>query len=76
MVTTQETHLPADADVAGQVYRAFWRWHFYAGLLILPMLMLMALTGALYLFKGEIEGVVYRSLQVVDIRPAATSPSQ
>ena len=30
MVTTQETHLPADADVAGQVYRAFWRWHFYA----------------------------------------------
>ena len=76
MVTTQETQAPAAADVAGQVYRAFWRWHFYAGLLILPILMLMALTGALYLFRGEIEGVVYRSLQVVDVRPTVTSPSQ
>ena len=35
-------------------YRAVWRWHFYAGLFVLPVLMLMALTGALYLFKAEI----------------------
>jgi uncharacterized iron-regulated membrane protein len=76
MMTTHDTQGPADAHAAGQVYRAFWRWHFYAGLLILPILMLMALTGATYLFRGEIEGVVYRSLQVVDIRPTATSPSQ
>ena len=23
-------------------YRAVWRWHFYAGLIVLPVLMLMA----------------------------------
>jgi uncharacterized iron-regulated membrane protein len=69
-----------DQDTAthltGQVYRAFWRWHFYAGMLILPVLMLMALTGAIYLFKPEIEGVVYRSLQTVEARPVGTLPSQ
>ena len=55
-------------------YRAVWRWHFYAGLLVLPFLMLMALTGGLYLFKTEIDGLVYRSLSHVEARPSAASP--
>jgi uncharacterized iron-regulated membrane protein len=46
----------------GALYRAIWRWHFYAGLLCLPVLVLMAVTGALYLFNHEIEGLVYREL--------------
>ena len=46
------------AAVAGS-YRAVWRWHFYAGLLVLPVLMLLALTGGLYLFKAEIEAAAY-----------------
>lgn len=41
------------------LYRAVWRWHFYAGLIILPMLMWLAATGALYLYKAELERVVY-----------------
>ena len=59
--------------VAGQVYRAFWRWHFYAGLVVLPFMMLLAVTGGLYLFKDEIEAVLYRPLQTVEARPIATS---
>ena len=39
------------APALSSPYRAVWRWHFYAGLLVLPFLMLMALTGALYLFQ-------------------------
>ncbi|WP_394789949.1 PepSY-associated TM helix domain-containing protein [Rhodoferax sp.] len=51
---------------ASSLYRAVWRWHFYAGLICLPFLVLMAVTGGLYLFKNEINGVVYRDLlQVV-----------
>ncbi len=34
----------------GAFYRAMWRWHFYAGLIVLPVLALMAVTGALYLY--------------------------
>jgi uncharacterized iron-regulated membrane protein len=45
--------------VRESLYRAVWRWHFYAGLIILPMLMWLAATGALYLYKAELERVVY-----------------
>lgn len=40
-------------------YRAMWRWHFYAGLIVLPVLALMAVTGALYLYKPEVEAWLY-----------------
>jgi uncharacterized iron-regulated membrane protein len=48
----------ASGDAAG-LYRAVWRWHFYAGLLVLPVLLWLAVTGALYLYKPEIERAVY-----------------
>ncbi|MDP4006480.1 PepSY domain-containing protein [Methylobacterium sp. NEAU K] len=41
------------------VYRAVWRWHFYAGLLCLPFLITLSVTGALYLFKDEINGSLF-----------------
>lgn len=37
------------------VYRAVWRWHFYAGLLCLPFLVTLSVTGAIYLFKDQID---------------------
>jgi len=41
------------------LYRAIWRWHFYAGLLVLPFLITLSVTGGLYLFKDEINAIVY-----------------
>ena len=38
------TSQTSDQTLSGP-FRAVWRWHFYAGLLVLPFLMLMALTG-------------------------------
>lgn len=35
--------------------RAVWRWHFYAGLFAAPVLLVLAITGALYLFQREID---------------------
>ncbi|PZU06186.1 PepSY domain-containing protein [Sphingomonas sp.] len=46
------------------LYRTVWRWHFYAGLLVLPFLGWLAVTGALYLYKGEIERGFYASWMV------------
>ena len=57
-------------------FRAVWRWHFYAGLVVLPFLMLMALTGGLYLYKAEIEDVAYRSLATIEVGQTRTSPDQ
>jgi len=35
--------------------RTVWRWHFYAGLLTLPLVIILAVSGAIYLFKPQIE---------------------
>lgn len=36
-------------------YRAVWRWHFYASLFSTPFVVMLSITGAIYLFKTEIE---------------------
>lgn len=45
----------------GALYRLVWRWHFFAGLICLPVLVIMAVTGALYLFRDEISDSAYAS---------------
>jgi uncharacterized iron-regulated membrane protein len=52
----------AAAAPSSALYRAVWRWHFYAGLVCLPFLVTMAITGGLYLFRVEVESIVYRDL--------------
>lgn len=47
------------------LYNAVWRWHFYAGLLVLPFMALLAVTGGLYLFQGELTDLAYRSWEEV-----------
>lgn len=50
---------------AASVYRVMWRWHFYAGLLVSPILIVTAVTGAIYAFKDEIEDLTQARLLVV-----------
>ena len=64
-----------EAVAAGPLYRAVWRWHFIAGLLILPVLVMLAITGALYLFKPELDHLAYRALQDVPARVAMPASS-
>jgi uncharacterized iron-regulated membrane protein len=37
------------------LYRTIWRWHFYAGLLVIPFVLILSVTGAIYLFKPQID---------------------
>ena len=55
-------------------YRAVWRWHFYAGLFVLPFLILMAITGGAYLFRDEIDNFVYSDLKQVSAQSTAPLP--
>ena len=34
-----------DAAASSRLYRAMWRWHFYAGLYVIPFLLMLAVTG-------------------------------
>jgi uncharacterized iron-regulated membrane protein len=50
----------AGARRAQLTYRTLWRWHFYAGLFCLPFIILLSITGALYLFRPDIEAALDR----------------
>ncbi len=56
------------------LYRAIWRWHFYAGLLSVPFMILLAVTGSIYLFKAEINHTVFAYRNVVAIQGDAMLP--
>jgi uncharacterized iron-regulated membrane protein len=40
-------------------YNFFWRWHFYAGLIVTPIILIMAITGGIYLLQPQIEDWMY-----------------
>ncbi|MCD1261850.1 PepSY domain-containing protein [Paenibacillus athensensis] len=57
------------------VYQAVWRWHFYAGLIFAPFLIILAISGSVYLFKPQIEGYLYKDLiQVREVGQQPLSP--
>jgi uncharacterized iron-regulated membrane protein len=44
-------------------YRIIWRWHFYAGLFVMPFILILSITGGIYLFKPQIDRWEERSFQ-------------
>jgi len=56
------------------LYAAVWRWHFIAGLLVLPVLVMMAITGGAYLFQPELDHLAYHRLEDVAVRAAPMAP--
>lgn len=68
-MTAADTSVP-DTSVQGRhrvaprsgLYHRLWRWHFLAGLACVPLIVLLAVTGSVYLFKTEIEGLLERPL--------------
>lgn len=61
----------ASRQEASDLYRAVWRWHFYAGLIAIPFLISLAMTGALYLFRDEIDQWLHADIMQVEARNAS-----
>lgn len=58
------------------LYRAVWRWHFYAGLFVLPFMITLAITGGLYLFRDELDNAFHSNLKRIEVtETAAVLPS-
>lgn len=57
--------LAADVHASAAAHRTLWRWHFYAGLFVMPLLIVLAVTGTLYCFQPQIEPLLYRDRMVV-----------
>ncbi|ACJ33348.1 Uncharacterized iron-regulated membrane protein [Anoxybacillus flavithermus WK1] len=58
------------------LYKAMWRWHFYAGVIFAPFLIILSITGAIYLFKPQIESVLYKNYFYVAEGQQQLAPSR
>ena len=53
--------------MASITYRALWRWHFHAGMFCIPFVLVLALTGSIYLFKPQIDALADRNVDALQI---------
>ncbi len=58
------------------LWRTVWRWHFYAGLFVMPMVLVLATTGMTYLFKPQVERWEERAFQGLPSAGAVTPDAQ
>ncbi|CAN7451426.1 PepSY domain-containing protein [Trinickia sp. LjRoot230] len=66
-MSTTATPVRTTPTVTGAncAYRTLWRWHFYAGLFVMPFLVVLAITGTVYCFQPQIEPLLYPHRLVV-----------
>lgn len=66
MSTTTAQRVVSVTGTAHPGYRTLWRWHFYAGLFVMPFLVVLAITGTLYCFQPQIEPLLYPHRLIVE----------
>lgn len=64
---------PSPRVSAAAFYLTVWRWHFYAGLIVAPFVIFLAITGSIYLWKPQYENWRYHALFNVPAGTAAVS---
>jgi uncharacterized iron-regulated membrane protein len=52
------------------MYNTIWRWHFYAGLFCIPFILVLSITGAIYLFKPQVEAAFDQSYDQLTVTGA------
>ncbi len=45
-----------------QLNKWMWKWHFIAGVILMPFILLLTITGTVYLFKGIYEDYANKEL--------------
>lgn len=59
----------------GGLYAAVWRWHFYSGVLVVPFLLMLAVSGLLMLLSKPLDDALNRSLLTVNANGEALPAS-
>lgn len=59
-----------------QIYSTLWRWHFYAGVFAIPFVIILAVTGALYLFKPQLDALHDAPYRTLTITGQISTPEQ
>ena len=64
---------PGGTPRRGGAFRAFWRWHFYASVLVVPIMLMLSITGLVILFKDTLDPVLNPGVITVDV-PGTGAP--
>lgn len=75
MPQTYQEETTEEPQKEKRLYVAIWRWHFYAGIIFAPFLILLAITGGIYLYKPQLEAWMYKDLYYVTAGNTAVSPT-
>ncbi|MFC4544888.1 PepSY-associated TM helix domain-containing protein [Paenactinomyces guangxiensis] len=65
-----------EQGVTKQLFAVIWRWHFYAGIIFAPWILLLAISGGVYIFKPQIELMLYKDKYVVQEGSAKLLPTR
>lgn len=60
---------PREVSRSKSLYFMTWRWHFYAGLFVIPFMLMLSITGLVMLFDDEIELARYENILNVSPQP-------
>lgn len=61
---------------AGRMYAAAWRWHFFAGIYVIPFLLMLAITGLVMVYFNSIETRLGKVIEVTGQGPRVTLVDQ
>lgn len=65
----------SEAGLSKKLYTAVWRWHFYAGLYVIPFFLMLAITGLLMMYYNVLE-TRYGVKPTVEITGEMLSPNR
>lgn len=68
-------NIPAE-EQGKRLYRAIWRWHFYAGIFCIPLVIWLSITGSIFLFKPQVERWIDRPYNHLQLTGARATPEQ
>ncbi|WP_088320192.1 PepSY domain-containing protein [Kineosporia sp. R_H_3] len=70
-LATADASAASDAvrSPAGGLFGAFWRWHFYASVLVIPILFVLATTGLFYMYRATIDPLTHPGVLRIDEQP-------
>ncbi|MFY1699978.1 PepSY-associated TM helix domain-containing protein [Solwaraspora sp. WMMA2101] len=52
-------------------FAAFWRWHFYGSVLVIPVLFCLAVSGMTYMFRAEVDSLAHPGVLQVPVADGA-----
>lgn len=67
---TETSKSVSEKSLQKNFYRAVWRWHFYAGLYVVPFLIMLAVTGVLMMVLAQING---RDGEFIEVTPQSVA---